>query len=98
MDEGANNDEIPLFCDRCTTELRAGEGNFYVVKIEAASDPTPPEISEAELELNPAQEIERLVAQTEQLSEQELLDQVYRRLTIYLCNPCYRRWIENPTG
>ena len=32
------------------------------------------------------------------LSEQELIDQVYRRLTIHLCEPCYRQWIENPAG
>ena len=25
-------------------------------------------------------------------------DQVYRSLTFYLCGPCYREWIENPTG
>jgi hypothetical protein len=26
------------------------------------------------------------------------MDQVYRRLVLYLCAPCYRVWIENPTG
>jgi hypothetical protein len=32
------------------------------------------------------------------VSEQEALDQVYRRLVLYLCGPCYRVWIEDPTG
>ena len=32
------------------------------------------------------------------LSEQDLLDQVYRRVTVYLCLRCYNVWIENPTG
>jgi hypothetical protein len=31
-------------------------------------------------------------------SEQEWMDQVHRQLTLHLCRPCYRRWIENPTG
>jgi len=26
------------------------------------------------------------------------MDQVYRRLVLYLCGPCYREWIEKPTG
>ena len=32
------------------------------------------------------------------LSEQEMMDQVYRKLTISLCTACYARWIENPAG
>ena len=30
-------------------------------------------------------------------SEQELMDQVYRRLVMLLCRPCYESWIEDPT-
>ena len=30
------------------------------------------------------------------MTEQELMDQVYRRLTIHLCGDCYRVWIEDP--
>jgi hypothetical protein len=32
------------------------------------------------------------------LSPQETMDQVYRRLSVNLCGQWYRRWIENPTG
>ena len=87
-----------MFCDRCMTELRPGEGNFYVVKIEAVADPTPSieadESSAAELR----EQIEMLIAQMQDLSERELVDQVYRRVTIFLCNRCYPHWIENPAG
>jgi hypothetical protein len=31
------------------------------------------------------------------MSERELMDQVFRRLTIHLCGTCYRQWIEDPT-
>ena len=47
---------------------------------------------------SPGTEIERLLARLEGVSEQEALDQVYRRRTLHLCGPCFRRWIENPTG
>ena len=39
-----------------------------------------------------------LVQNMSHLSQQELLDQVYRRVTIFLCVRCYTKWIENPTG
>jgi len=88
----------PLFCDRCSKELRPGDGDFYVVKIEAVADPSPPAWTAEDLARDAGREIDRLAAKMEDLSAQEALDQVYRRLTIYLCTPCYREWIEDPTG
>ena len=43
-------------------------------------------------------EIESLVEQASRLTEQELMDQVYRRLILVLCTPCYRHWIKDPVG
>jgi hypothetical protein len=91
-------DESPLFCHRCAVELTPGRGDFFVIKIEAVADPTPPTITKEDLERDNAGEIDRLAEAMAGLSEQEALDQVYRRLTIHLCDACYRRWIENPTG
>ena len=91
-------ENAPLFCDRCATELVPGKGNLYVVKIEAVADPSPPIFNEEDLNKDPLQEIDRLIEKTRDLSEQELLDQVYRRVTIYLCAGCYNKWIENPAG
>jgi hypothetical protein len=98
MDEGLENDELPLCCDRCGTDLKPGEGNFYVVHIEALAEPTPPNFSAEDLLRDPRREIERLLKQLRGLSAQEAMDQVYRQLIIYLCGPCYRQWIEHPTG
>ena len=78
------------FCARCAAELHPGSGDFYVVKIEAVADPTPPVFSAEDLAERPHGEIERVLAQAQQLSEQELVDQVYRRLILYLCGLCYR--------
>jgi hypothetical protein len=88
----------PLFCARCAAELYPGAGNFYWVTIEAAADPTPPTITTEDLAADVRREIEQLLVQLEDVSAQEALDQIHRRLVIYLCNPCYRQWIENPTG
>jgi hypothetical protein len=91
-------DESPLFCDHCSTVLTPGRGSFYVVKIEAMADPTPPAFTEGLRARDIGREIDRLIARMRDMTEQELMDQVYRRLVLYLCTPCYRRWIENPTG
>jgi hypothetical protein len=90
--------ELPIICDRCATELEAGRGQFYLIKIEALADPTPPNITKEDLRRDPAGEIERLLDSMRELSSQEALDQVYRCLTLHLCNACYQKWIEDPTG
>ena len=88
-----------LFCHRCGAVLTPGAGDFYVVRIEAFCDPTPPSFSEEDLAaIDFAAEIERLIDQMRDMSEQDLLDQVYRRLTLHLCGPCYRQWIDDPAG
>lgn len=90
--------QAPLICNRCAQMLRPGEGNFYVIKVEAFADPTPPDLSDEYLSADLEKEIKDLIEEAERFSEQEMMDQVYRRLTFYLCGPCYRKWIENPTG
>ncbi len=92
------NDELTLLCHRCGCRLAPGTGDFYVVRIEAFADPTPPNlpggVDAAELD----EAINRLIEQMRGMSERELMDQVYRRLTIHLCGACYRQWIEDPAG
>jgi hypothetical protein len=91
-------DELaPLACARCGAVLTPGSGDFYRVTIEAVADPTPPDLPDLGLS-DIRQRIERLLAQMKGMSEQEALDQIYRRLTFDLCIPCYRQWIKNPTG
>ncbi len=97
MEQYDSDDQWPLFCDRCSLKLAPGEGNFYVVHIEAFADPSPPEFSEEDLGRDVKAQIDRLVSEMRDVSGQEAMDQVYRRLTLYLCGPCYRQWIENPT-
>jgi hypothetical protein len=90
--------QTTCLCHRCGAELTPGEGNFYVVRIEAVADPTPPNISQEDLQGDLDSKIESLLRQTRGMSERELMDQVYRRLTLCLCARCYADWIENPAG
>ena len=88
------NEDIPIFCTRCGAELKTGD--FHVVRIEAFADPSPSVIGEVDLKRDHRAEIGRLIEQMRGLSERELADQVYRRLILHLCGPCYHQWIENP--
>lgn len=78
--------------------LHPGSGDNYRVTIEAVADPAPPIITQEDLANDAGPQIEQLLEQLEGLSEREALDQIYRRLTLYLCVPCYRQWMEDPTG
>jgi hypothetical protein len=91
-------ESTPLFCDRCLKELRFGQAEFYLVKIEAVLDPTPPEFSQEDLDRDVTAELNELVKQLEHISPQEASDQVHRKLTLFLCLGCYKNWIESPTG
>lgn len=86
-----------LLCHRCGAILTSGEGSFFVVKIEAFADPTPPNLtglSEGDL----LREIDDLIDAVNEMSEQELMDEVYRKMTLLLCRPCYLRWLKAPAG
>ncbi len=87
----------PLFCQRCSIELMPGCGDFYVVSIQAVADPTVGPLEDKTAAETRAA-IEGLLAELADVSAQEAVDQVYRRVTLYLCNACFRKWIENPTG
>jgi hypothetical protein len=90
------NDESPLFCAKCLSKLTPGTGDFFVVRIEAVADPTPPTFSEEDLQRDHRRDFESLVKQMTDFSERELMDQVYRRTVIHLCNRCFDEWFEHP--
>jgi hypothetical protein len=89
-------DESPLFCAKCLTRLTPGAGDFFVVRIEAVADPTPPSFTEEDLQRDHRRDFHALVEQLNDFSERELMDQVHRKVVIYLCNQCFAEWFENP--
>ena len=88
----------PLLCARCARELRPGAGDFYQVTIDAVADPSPPVVEKDESAADLRRQIEELLAEMQDLSAREALDQVHRRLVLHLCLACYVDWIENPVG
>ena len=83
-----------LLCRRCSKEVHPGRGDYYLVRIDAVADPEPPVITEEDFDLDVGAEIERLIRVMKSMREQQLERQVFRRKAIYLCVPCFNRWIE----
>jgi len=88
----------PSICRRCSAVLTPGRGDFYIVEVQAYAENSSPVITLEDLAKDHKEEMDKLVEQMEGLSEQEMMDQVHRHMTFFLCTPCYRFWIENPTG
>jgi len=87
-----------MLCARCLNELVPGSGDFYVVKIEAVCDPTPPEFPEHLDAEEIRRQMQETLRQLHGISPREAMDEVCRTLTIHLCRGCYREWIEDPAG
>lgn len=85
---------ISFACNRCGREVVPGEAEFFVVRIEAFADPTPPEITEADLRRDHRRELEALLDRLRGLSERQALEQVYRRCNLVLCNRCCDEWFS----
>ncbi len=93
-----DSEETHLFCTRCGCDLTPGLGDFYIVRIDALADPTPPIISDNGGDMDINEQFSRLFEEMRHMTERELMDQVHRSLTIHLCGQCYGQWIENPAG
>jgi hypothetical protein len=89
--------ENPLPCHRCGKLLEPGRGDLYVVRIEAVADPSPQRLDDYLGQGDLFEKMEELIEQMRDMSPLDLMHQVYRRLTITLCGPCYRQWIEDPS-
>ncbi len=90
----SNSDDAHVLCHRCGCDLTPGRGDFYEVTITAMLDPTPGELPRSR---DPKAEMRAIIRELEGSSEQELMDDIARGMTIHLCRPCYREWIEDPT-
>lgn len=98
MTEPSPQESMSVICHRCGAVMKPGDPLFYVVRIEAFPFPQPPNLNEEDLQRDFRSLMAELLEQMADLSSQELMDQVYRRMTLHLCPVCYARWIEDPTG
>lgn len=82
-------------CDRCGQPI-APHQLRYVAKIQVFAAADPLAISAAELQRDHSQEIEHLLQQCAEMSEAELMNDVFVEFAFDLCHSCQRSYIAAP--
>jgi len=86
-----------VHCDLCGITIAPGA--HYVVRIDVFADPAMPKMSTDEIDqLTSAEHLAELMQQLQQMSEDDMQDQVHRRFEYKLCQPCQQRFLANPLG
>ena len=70
----------------------------YIARLEVFAAPTPVEIWPADLMRDTAAELDCLLAQCAQLSEEELMRDVHVAMQFDLCRACQRALLARPLG
>jgi hypothetical protein len=86
---------VTHLCDRCGRPILKGETR-YLARIEVQASAAPLEITEADLQRDLTLQREHLIEQTEAMTEEELMRDVYVELKFDLCRRCQRTWLQNP--
>jgi len=88
---------ITHFCDRCGQPIEKGAVRYVAkIQVQAAADRL--EISAEDLRASHKEEIARLLAQCEGMTEEELMRDVHVEFEYDLCLACQRAFIANPLG
>lgn len=86
-----------LECARCGRALLPGHGMLYEVNIHCVADPFPPVLPDWDV-ATIRRHLEQTLAALHELTSEEALNQVYRNITVHLCNACFDEWIQDPAG
>ncbi|HOV33175.1 MAG TPA: hypothetical protein PLX23_07425 [Candidatus Hydrogenedens sp.] len=82
-------------CDGCGKNLKKEELR-YRIKIEVLAVYNQNEIHLTDLLQNHREEIMQLIKKMEEMSVEELEEQIYKGFDFDLCPYCHRRYIKNP--
>ena len=86
---------ITHICDRCGRPIEKGQLR-YIAKIEVLAAAEPLEITLEDLLRDTRREMEALLAQCEQFSEEELMRDVYVKFEFDLCRACQKAYVADP--
>ena len=86
---------ITRLCDRCGQPIES-ESVRYVAKIQVFAAYDPLELTFDDLNKDYKDEIKRILDQCHDLSEEELMRDVYIEFSFDLCYPCQRAYIKAP--
>jgi hypothetical protein len=87
---------VHVTCDLCGKELRPGETEHYVVKIEAFAAQDPAELTDADLEEDHLEAIGEILRELEETDAELELPPATRRFRYDLCPECHQRFVRDP--
>lgn len=86
---------ITHICDRCGRAIEQDQVR-YIAKIQVFAAADPLSITFEDLLQDHTSEIERLLRQCEELSEEELMRDVHVEFQFDLCRACQKTYVVNP--
>ena len=86
---------ITHICDRCGRPIERGQLR-YIARIEVLAADDPLEITLDDLLRDGRREMDALLAQCEQLTEEQLMRDVYVKLEFDLCRACHKAYLTDP--
>jgi len=86
---------ITHICDRCGRPIQKGQLR-YIAKIEVLAAADPLEITLEDLLRDTRREMDALLAQCEQSSEEQLMRDVYVKFEFDLCRACQKSYVTDP--
>jgi len=86
---------ITHICDRCGRPLEQGQLR-YIARIEVLAAADPLEITLDDLLRDSRREMDALLQQCEQLTEEQLMRDVYVKFEFDLCRTCQRAYVTDP--
>jgi hypothetical protein len=90
---------LHVTCDLCGKELRPGENNRYVIKIEVFAAHDPAEITEADLDEDHMEAVSQLLREMDDnLAEPELVERYPKNFRYDLCPDCRTKFVRDPLG
>ncbi len=81
-------------CEVCGRTIEKPEIAFRM-KIELFADPTPPEITQEDMERDFAEEMRRLIEESKDIDPREAQDEVYEAYLFTLCATCRQQVHED---
>ncbi len=86
-----------VLCDRCGRFIPRND--HYRVRIEVAADPSPPDITQDDLEeADFDRTLAQLLEEMRDVPAEDLEDAVAKTFEFRICRPCQLRFSQNPLG
>ena len=82
-------------CNRCGRPIKK-KALHYIAKIQVYAAYDPLEITSEDLLRDHRAEMEEILRQCEDMTEEELMRDVYAEFRFDLCRPCQKEYVRNP--